>query len=150
MGNSVQRARELAIRHHAGQLDKIGLDYFVSHVEPVARMTREWGGSEVQVTAAYLHDLVEDTPITMEYIEQHFSDHAARIVQHLTKPTGWSYREFIRFVTVHPPAVLVKIADITSNMDPARLFYLDPDKRERLVSKYTDALPVLWANYQGR
>lgn len=150
MSKHIVLARDLAQQYHRGQFDKIGNDYFSSHVEPVANLTRSWGGTEYQVTAAYLHDLVEDTPITIEYLETHFPLPVVHIVDRLTKPKGMNYQTFIENIILFEPAVLVKLADITSNMDPARLFYIDPDTRHRLVDKYTTALPVLWRAYNGR
>ena len=150
MINNMALARELAQQHHRGQYDKIGNDYFVSHVEQVANLTRSWGGTEYQVTAAYLHDLVEDTSITIEYLKQQFPLPVVNIVDRLTRPKGMPYQNFINNIVMFEPAVLVKLADITSNMDPARLFYIEPDTRYRLVDKYTTALPTLWRAYNGR
>lgn len=148
--NNIQRAAMMAEDFHRGQRDKIGREYFAAHVEPVAQMVRDWGGTEYQVTAGYLHDLVEDTLVTPDYLRGEFPDEVVTIVEYLTKPNGMPYDEFIHNVVKWQPAVLVKIADITSNLDPARMFYLEPDKRTRLVAKYTNALPVLWQHYQGR
>lgn len=142
--NLVEEARKFAINAHDGQKDRIGTDYFASHVEVVANYTREYGGSVTQVAAAYLHDTVEDTDVNVELIDFLFGDEVADIVDALTKRAGETYNQFICRVTKTPPAVLVKLADIRSNTDPSRMLYLPRDKRERLARKYGDALPILW------
>lgn len=142
--NVVERARRLAIMAHDGQKDKIGTDYFARHVEVVASHTREYGGSDKQVAAAYLHDVVEDTDTTIDEIRQMFSVYIADVVNALTRRPGETYNQFIYRVTKTPDAILVKIADIRSNTDPSRLLYLPRDDRERLARKYSDALPILW------
>lgn len=146
----VERAKLLGSAFHIGQLDKIGNDYFDAHVEPVADMVRSWDGSEDQIAAAYLHDTIEDGYTTTEGLEAYFPADIVKIVEVLTKPPNINYQGYISQLITHEPAVLVKIADITSNMDPARLFYIEPDTRNRLVDKYTKALPVLWRAYNGR
>lgn len=150
MPDLVEEARMFAEGMHRGQRDKIGADYFTSHAVPVANYTREYGGSIEQVVAAYLHDTVEDTHTTLEQIAVAFGDSVSSIVDALTRRGGESYMQFIRRCVETPDAVLVKLADIRSNTDPARVMYLPRDVRIRQATKYGKALPVLWAHYEGR
>lgn len=148
--NLVLEARKFAIHAHDGQKDKIGTDYFSSHVEVVANYTREYGGSVEQVAAAYLHDTVEDTNVTPEQINALFGPKVTTLVNFLTKNEGESYMQFICRVASYPDAVLVKLADIRSNTDPVRVMYLPHETRVRQATKYAKALPVLWEAYEGR
>lgn len=148
--NLVEEARRFAIYAHEGQKDKIGTDYFASHVEVVAGYTREYGGTVEQVAAAYLHDTVEDTNVELHTIVHSFGNEVAEIVDALTKRDNETYLQFVSRCIRTPDAVLVKIADIRSNTDPSRVMYLPRETRIRQANKYANALPMLWEAYDGR
>jgi (p)ppGpp synthase/HD superfamily hydrolase len=57
-------ARELARRAHRGQQDKAGRDYFEGHLVPIASAAKLFGPDAV--AAAWLHDVLEDTDVTIE------------------------------------------------------------------------------------
>lgn len=57
-------ARELARRAHHGQRDKAGRDYFEGHLLPIATASAAFGGEVV--AAAWLHDVLEDTNVTVD------------------------------------------------------------------------------------
>lgn len=83
----VDRAAALAREVHRAQERKgTGMSYFDGHLEPVARLVAESGGSDVQIAAAYLHDAVEDGggPVMAEQIERMFGSAVADIVLHLS------------------------------------------------------------------
>lgn len=147
----VQRAISVARYAHEGQRDKIGIDYFNGHVEPVANMVRDLAGTEIQIAAAYLHDVVEDTDTTPEQLvtmlDHESSASVALIVDALTKREVEPYGDFIYRVVLHRPAVLVKLCDVMVNLDPNRLQYVPRTTRDRLVNKYSKALPVLWNEF---
>lgn len=65
----VTKAKLWAIEAHAGQKDKAGKDYFEAHVSVVAKGVK---GDPVAEAAAFLHDTVEDTTLTMEDIRAAF------------------------------------------------------------------------------
>ena len=60
-----------------------GLPYFV-HCEQVANIVRQAGGTDEMIAAAYLHDTVEDTPVTQEDILREFGPDVASLVEMLT------------------------------------------------------------------
>lgn len=57
---------------------------YITHPEAVAALVMQYGGTETMVAAAYLHDVVEDTPITIEDIRDFFGSEIASIVDGLT------------------------------------------------------------------
>ena len=142
MESQARRARNLAHVVHAGQKDKAGADY-AGHCDRVARYFRERALEagvrhlNVGVVAAYLHDSVEDTPMTMEMLRVVLGipHPALRIIDLLTydgKDRGAYYSRIAK----HPLASLVKAADMDDNSDPKRLALLDPIVAARLEMKY--------------
>lgn len=145
--NVVKWAASVAHHAHVGQLDKIGTNYFTGHVQPVANMVRDLAGTETQVAAAFLHDVVEDTDWTLDDLAGWFPDDVVQIVDALTRRENESYEDFISRVVMYRPAVLVKLCDVMVNLSPHRLQYVERFTRDRLVEKYSKALPVLWREY---
>lgn len=83
----VARARAFAAEVHEGDERKgSGLPYFDAHLEPVAELVRQSGGSDVQIAAAYLHDAAEDHggQPTLDRIRQEFGTDVADIVKDLS------------------------------------------------------------------
>ena len=82
----VRRAAALAAELHAGDVRK-GSDqpYFEGHLEPVARLVAEAGGTPVQVAAAYLHDAAEDPTAVKRFADRMLieSDRLAQLVQQI-------------------------------------------------------------------
>lgn len=71
--DEVKRAREFAIKHHGDQ--KYGNEPYVVHLDEVAAIVEEHADEELitaAVVVAYLHDIVEDTSITVERIREEF------------------------------------------------------------------------------
>ena len=114
----VAKARELAIKVHAGQVDKAGKDYFTAHVAVVAEGVKD---DPVAMTVAYLHDVVEDTPITIDDIRAEFPSEVADAVAVLTHKKGVTYAYYIWQIQQNPIATKVKLSDLRSNMDLSRL-----------------------------
>jgi len=80
----IQEALDFAIKAHEGQKRKSGEDYVI-HPILVATITSFFNDSEDVITAAILHDIVEDTPYTIDYIKDTFGDEVANLVEGLTK-----------------------------------------------------------------
>ena len=130
-------AYELAKRAHSGQVDKAGVDY-INHPVAVSDMVYP----EEEKTVALLHDVVEDTGITIVCLRALFDDNIVDAVECLTRKSGESYNQYIRRVAENPIARNVKIADLAHNMDLARLpFVTDADfKRNEKYHKAMDFL----------
>ena len=84
--SSILRARYFATAAHAavGQKRKYSGDDYIVHPMRVSHIVEQFGGSESQIAAAWLHDVVEDTGIDITQITLMFSHDIAHIVDGLT------------------------------------------------------------------
>jgi (p)ppGpp synthase/HD superfamily hydrolase len=137
----IAAAEALARRAHAGQLDKSGADY----LEHPARVAGKLGEPQA-VAVAWLHDVIEDTPVTEPEVRGEFGDEIADAVLAITHPEDEPNDEYYRRVRANPLALSVKTADIHDNLDPARLALLEPALRQRLILKYANALQALYVD----
>jgi hypothetical protein len=88
-----QSALEFATRHHAGQRRGSDDALFIEHPLEVARLLRDAGCSAVVVAAGLLHDLVEDTRVTIAEIYERFGTDVAALVRSVTEdPSVRTYR----------------------------------------------------------
>jgi len=92
--DEVEKALELSIKAHEGQVRKSGEPYVI-HPILVAVITAYFSNDEHMVIAALLHDVVEDTETTIEEIEELFGKDVAHIVNGLTKITEIREHELI-------------------------------------------------------
>ena len=125
MGELVERAKAFALEAHKGQTrlnkDKTPL---ATHIEEVVSLVAEFGGSEAEIAAAWLHDVVEDTPVTLEEIAANFGNEVAMIVDGLTDPPGFNRMHTFERKTAQARRVSgesdsvkrVKLADQISNV----------------------------------
>ena len=97
---------------------------------------------EAQIVAL-LHDTVEDTGVTLDYLARYFSVSIVDAVDALTKRKGETLEQSIARVRANELARLVKHADIADNTDPERTALLDEETRERLAKKYAKSLTLL-------
>ena len=87
MAQSVEQARELARQKHAGMhLFDANRTGMFEHVSQVASLVQELGGSTEMVAAAWLHDIVEDTDVTLAQVKDWFGEEVAILVDGLTDP----------------------------------------------------------------
>ncbi len=80
----IEKALDYAMKAHEGQKRKSGEPYII-HPILVAAITASISGDEVMVISALLHDVVEDTPVTIEEIGEEFGSDVQLIVEGLTK-----------------------------------------------------------------
>lgn len=78
------KAIDFATKAHSGQKRKYTEDDYITHPLSVALITATHGGTESQVIAAILHDVVEDTPVTIDEVRAEFGDMVGDIVEDLT------------------------------------------------------------------
>lgn len=134
----LDHAKDLATTAHAGAYDKAGKPYIL-HPAYVAGLVADATGDEELVAAAWLHDVVEDTDITIESLRADgFSERTISTVDAVTRKDGDSYSEFIDRI-VDRDAAIVKTADILHNTLPARSASLPVS----LAKRYAAALSVL-------
>ena len=128
------RAITIAAEAHQEQKDKAGAPYIL---HPIRVMLRQSG--EAEMTAAILHDVVEDTPWTLDRLRaEGFADDVLQAVDCLTRRDGETYDAFMDRVKTSPIARRVKLADLEDNMDVRRLPEVTENARVRL-SKYLAA-----------
>ena len=115
--STIERAIEIAARAHAGQVDKAGAPYIFHPLRVMfAVKTPE------QKMTAILHDVVEDTDITFEYLRtEGFSTEVLDAVKALTKADGEARLDAARRAANNAIARIVKLADVTDNMDISRI-----------------------------
>jgi GTP diphosphokinase / guanosine-3',5'-bis(diphosphate) 3'-diphosphatase len=80
----IGKAFEFAYQLHEGQYRKSG-ELYISHPVAVAGLLRDLGGSPAMIAAGFLHDVVEDTDVTSEQIEEHFGPEVRQLVEGVTK-----------------------------------------------------------------
>lgn len=142
----IQQAKDLARRSHAGQVDKSGNEY-IDHPRRVAGYASELApdgefGQDVQATA-WLHDVVEDTEVTLGDLRQIFPEQICAGVDAMTKRAGESLEDYCARVAADPIAAIVKKADVKDNTDPQRVALLSEATRQRLAAKYARVLELL-------
>lgn len=134
-----EKAYKLACEAHAGQVDKGGNPY-IQHPETVAGMV----DSDEEKAAAYLHDVLEDTDVTIEQlIDAGFPYDIIRAVLLLTKQPGQDYHEYLALIKGKPIARKVKIADLRHNMDISRLGREPTPDDVARINKYQSAMKFL-------
>jgi (p)ppGpp synthase/HD superfamily hydrolase len=124
-------AATLAVEAHSGQMRKIEEIPYVSHLFAVAALVAEYGGTTDQMIGALLHDLVEDTLHSLDYVRGRFGEAVAEIVAGLTEQKEIAAyrnrkREYAHRLSteVADGAVLVALADKTHNLETS-LRHLD-------------------------
>lgn len=126
---------------HRGQRDKAGEPYIL-HPLRVALRCR----TDPERIAAILHDVVEDTDVTIAELRARGLDEAAiSAIDALTKREGEEYPHFIERIAQNPIATAVKLADLADNLDPDRLAALPAEEQQRLRRKYEPAREQLLA-----
>ncbi|ORB57680.1 guanosine-3',5'-bis(diphosphate) 3'-pyrophosphohydrolase [Mycobacteroides saopaulense] len=137
----VDQARQLAEQAHTGQTDKAGEPY-IGHVSRVAASVLPQ--EPIYIAAALLHDVVEDSGVTLEdLVKQGFPPEVVAAVELLTRQKDVPAYEYYRRIRADPIALAVKLSDIADNADPERLARLDTSTRARLTAKYFNAMSSL-------
>lgn len=131
-------AQAIARAAHEGQVDKAGQAY-IAHPARLAAAVR----GDDAVAVAWLHDVVEDTAVTLSDLETLFPPEIVAAVDAITRRDGETPEEYYARIRTTPLAVTVKLADIADNADPARLALLDEKTRNRLTRKYARSLNAL-------
>ena len=80
----IKDALEFSVKMHRGQKRKSGLPY-VSHCIDVANILLDWNMDATTIASALLHDVVEDTDVTLENIKLLFGNDVAFLVDGVTK-----------------------------------------------------------------
>ena len=134
------KAMKIAYEAHLGQLDYNVVPY-IFHPYHLAEQMDD----EVSCTVALLHDVVEDTPITLSDLEQIFPAQVVEIVRLLTHDEGVDYFDYIRKIKKNPIATKVKLEDLKHNSDESRSIGSNLSEEQLLYwkAKYAKAKVIL-------
>ncbi len=122
---NLRAAYELAVEAHSQQRRKSGEPYIMHPIEVSRICIDEIGLGPTAAICALLHDVVEDTDVTLEEIEAQFGQRVRMIVDGLTKldnaydvesPQAENFRKVLSTLTVDVRVVLIKMADRIHNM----------------------------------
>ncbi|WP_042349113.1 HD domain-containing protein [Bacillus massiliigorillae] len=91
--NLIIQAKQFAEKAHSGQTRKLNNEPFMNHPNHVADTLIEAGFSDVVVAAGYLHDVVEDTVVPLQEIEQKFGLEVCRLVNGNTENRNYSWEK---------------------------------------------------------
>ena len=131
-------ALQIAVEAHREQKDKSGREY-IMHPIRVAERCKDPRAKIV----ALLHDTIEDTNVTAEYLRcEGFPDEIINGVLSVTKREGETYDDFVRRAAENVIGREVKIADLEDNMDIRRLKEITDEDVARL-RKYLRAWQYL-------
>ena len=154
----IQKARRFAKLAHGlvlnsqgqlGQRRKGTNEPYTKHLSEVAKLVAGSGGDEAQIAAAWLHDVVEDTPVPLNHVRTVFGPDVAKLVQELTdKFTKQNYpglnrrqrkaKELDRLSKISDRAKTIKYADFLSNLEGVSV--LGPSFGEVYTREVADAL----------
>ncbi|MGB9112344.1 MAG: bifunctional (p)ppGpp synthetase/guanosine-3',5'-bis(diphosphate) 3'-pyrophosphohydrolase [Acidimicrobiales bacterium] len=140
----VRRAFDFAMRAHEGQTRLSGEPY-ITHTIAVATIVAELGLDETSVAAALLHDVVEDTPVSIEEIASSFGTVIAQIVDGVTKldRLNFSTKEAQQAATIRKMVIamakdwrvlVIKLADRLHNM---RTIDVMPEWKQKRTAQQT-------------
>lgn len=135
------KAMKIAYEAHHGQADHSGVPYIFHPFHVAEQMT-----DEMTACTALLHDVVEDTNVTIEELESEFPKEVTDALRLLTHDISEDYFEYVRRIKANPIAVAVKLADIEHNADHTRLIGctdVSPEQIEWWRQKYDKARKIL-------
>ena len=137
----LQKAFQFASKYHEGQSRDSGEPYMV-HPVMVAHILADMRMDSVAMQTGLLHDVVEDTSVTVDQVRKEFGEEVARCVDGVTKLSkldffsaeerqAESFRKMLLAMVEDIRVIMVKLADRMHNM--RTLGYLNPERRERIA-----------------
>ena len=139
--SGVEKAFRFARKYHEGQTRDSGEPY-MAHPVMVAHILSDMRMDTVAMETGLLHDVVEDTSVTVNQVRKEFGEEVARCVNGVTKLSkldffsaedrqAESFRKMLLAMVEDIRVIMVKLADRIHNM--RTLGYLDPERRERIA-----------------
>ena len=133
-----KKAMRIAFEAHKEQVDKSGLPYIFHPFHLAEQME-----TEETVCAALLHDVAEDTDITLEDLRaKGFPESVIGALALLTHDDAVPYMDYVAEIKGNPVARAVKLADLRHNSDLTRFDQVDDKAKER-AEKYKAAMALL-------
>lgn len=139
--NQLEKALGIALAAHAGAVDKEGRAYILHPLRLMLRM-----GTESEMITAILHDVVEDSDVTLDDLAREgFAPDVLRALALLTHDDSQPYLDYVRAIAADPLARRVKLADLEHNMDVRRLPADLTAKDFERLARYRQAWEILVA-----
>ena len=143
---SIWDAYRLSKNAHEGQKRSSGEDY-ITHPVSVACIAAQFHLDTSSIQAALLHDVVEDTSVTIDEIKEKFNPQVAKLVEGLSKldkinfddathAQAENFRKMLLAMSQDVRVILIKLSDRLHNMQT--LNHLKPAKRIRIAQETTD------------
>jgi len=147
----LRRAYEFSHEAHTGQVRRSG-DPFIEHSLNVALILAELHLDSATIAAGLMHDVVEDTPVTLEQISESFNEEIAALVDGVTKLGSVEFKsreeqqvEYFRKMLLSMArdirVILIKLSDRLNNM--RTLQHLDSKKRKLIAEETRDVYAPL-------
>lgn len=141
-----EKAYEFAEKAHKGQKQATGKPY-IEHPRLVAKLLKKWKQDDEVISAALLHDVVEDCNVPLSKIRKFFGKKVVSLVDAMSivmkngkKDIPATYRKFVRYAKKEPSLVLIKTADLISNLPNIKV----PSHREFVVKKSYPRIMMFW------
>ncbi len=139
--NQIEEAIEVAAEAHHGQYRKGTHTPYITHPYAVGFILMDAGCTEPLIIAGILHDTVEDTDLTLEFIRERFGDDIADIVEGCSedKALRWRARKTERIEalrTASPEVCIVTCADKLHNL-------------RTIISEYDVIGDAVWDRFHG-
>ena len=132
-----------ATKAHTGQKRKSEPEVdMIFHPFTVGMILQRAGANTNCAIAGILHDVVEDSNITLDDLSKYFDSTIIEALRVLTKKNDDNYEEYIKRVKTNEIATIVKLKDLEHNMDLTRLDEVTEDDIKR-NKKYEDAISYL-------
>lgn len=139
----VEKAYNLAVDAHKGQFRASGEEY-ICHPLGVAKILADLQIDALTISASLLHDVVEDTAVSLDDLEKQFSKEVALLVDGVTKLSRFeykskeeqqleNYRKMFLAMAKDIRVVLIKLADRLHNM--RTLKHMSPEKQKRIAQE---------------
>lgn len=148
----VDIAIELAMKWHSGDRNKHDGELYLLHLLRVAINVRDAGGDEAQVAIAWLHDVVEDTALTLALLRMALVsakvdpknvDRICNAVHLLTKKKGECLEDYYNAIKANEDARIVKLRGDLKDNFRRNYKILDPATKTRMASKYSLGMDIL-------
>ena len=95
---------------------------------------------------ALLHDVAEDTEVTLDELARSFPQEVIEALKLLTHEKDTDYFEYVRRIKGNPTAKKVKLADLAHNMDRSRIVdssVVSAEKLDKWDKKYSEAMKII-------
>ncbi|MBP3633528.1 MAG: GTP pyrophosphokinase [Oscillospiraceae bacterium] len=133
-----KKAMQIAYQSHHGQKDKSEMPYIFHPIHLAEQMT-----DEPSTCVALLHDVIEDTDMTIERLKSvGFPQEVLKALRLMTHDKAVEYMDYVAEIKKDPIARVVKLADLRHNSDLSRLDIVDEAAQKR-VEKYKAAIEFL-------